>query len=65
MKTVVRRAVTALTVALVCQAGLALAEDIRLVSDDSKPAAAEKAPMPGQSCCCARRHKMCGAMLRM
>ena len=49
MKTVVRRAVMALAVAAVCQTGIALAEDLVWVSDDSKTATAEKAPASEQS----------------
>ena len=49
MKTVVRRAVMALAVAAVCQTGIALAENLVWVSDDSKTATAEKAPASEQS----------------
>jgi hypothetical protein len=54
MKTFVRHAMMALTIAAVCQTGLALAEDFYWVSSDGKaasPAPAEKAAAPAQSPC--------------
>lgn len=54
MKTFVRHLVTALTVAVACQAGIAMAEDFYWVSTDAKaaaPAVPEKAAAPAQSAC--------------
>jgi hypothetical protein len=54
MKLFVRHAMMALTIATVCQTGLALAEDFYWASNDGKaasPATAEKAATPTQSPC--------------
>jgi hypothetical protein len=54
MKTFVRHAMMALTIAAACQAGLALAEDFYWVSSDGKPASpapAETAAAPAQTPC--------------